>query len=128
MKHKNKKKIPCPIGPYSQSMLIEKFLLISGQIANEIDTKKIPEDIEQQTEIILKKIKIILKQSNFEVKNIIKTSIFMTNLAEMKKVNKIYESFFTKNFITNFPTRSCVEVSSLPKNSKIEIETMAYKK
>ncbi|XRY30864.1 MAG: Rid family detoxifying hydrolase [Buchnera aphidicola (Tetraneura akinire)] len=128
MKHKNKKNIPCPIGPYSQSILIEKFLLISGQIANEINEKKIPEDIEQQTEIILKKIKIILKQSNFEVKNIIKTSVFMTNLTEINKVNKIYESFFTKNFITNFPTRSCVEVSSLPKNSKIEIETMAYKK
>ncbi|CAL4043147.1 2-iminobutanoate/2-iminopropanoate deaminase [Buchnera aphidicola (Tetraneura ulmi)] len=129
MKNKNKeKKVPEPIGPYSQSILIEKFLLISGQIPNQIDSKKIPEDISQQTKIILKKIKIILKKSNFDIKDIIKINIYITNIKEINKVNKIYKSFFTKNFVTNFPTRSCVEVSALPQNSKIEIEAMAYKK
>ena len=60
--------------------------------------------------------------------NIIKINIYITNIKEINKVNKIYKSFFTKNFVTNFPTRSCVEVSALPQNSKIEIEAMAYKK
>lgn len=120
--------VPNPIGPYSQAILIENFLFISGQIALTSDSNNIPKNISQQTEIILNNIKIILEKSEFEIKNIIKTTIFIKNIQYIEEVNMTYESFFKKNFVKIFPARSCVEVSNLPKNSEIEIESIAYKK
>ncbi|XBC40586.1 MAG: Rid family detoxifying hydrolase [Buchnera aphidicola (Nurudea yanoniella)] len=119
--------LPKPIGPYSTAIHIENLIFISGQISNSIDSKNEINNIDFQTRDILKNIKNILKKYNANIANIIKTTLFITDLKNLKIINEIYEKFFLK-YSTRFPTRSCIEISKLPKNSLIEIEAIAYKK
>ncbi|NIH41087.1 MAG: hypothetical protein G8D27_00845 [Buchnera aphidicola (Periphyllus aceris)] len=120
------KNAPKPIGPYSQAIKIKNLLMISGQIPIDPISKKIPKKIYCQTLLSLKNIEEIIKKSKFTIKNIIKTTIFTTNIDKFKKINLAYENFFKKK-ISFFPARSCVQVSKLPKNVKIEIEAIIYK-
>ncbi|ALD15311.1 RutC family protein [Buchnera aphidicola (Aphis glycines)] len=122
----NTKNAPQPIGPYSQAIQFENFLIISGQIPIDVKSGFIPESIDEQTYIVLKNIKYILKKSKYQVKNIVKITIFTIDLNKIQIINEIYENFFLKNK-SSFPARSCVEVKALPKNVKIEIEAMAYR-
>ncbi|MBZ2279761.1 hypothetical protein K4105_04415, partial [Buchnera aphidicola] len=92
-----------------------------------ITSGKIPKSIKEQTRIILINIKSIIQAAKLEIKNIIKTTIFTTNLKNFDKINETYEKFFIDN-ISPFPARSCVEVKALPKNVKIEIAAIAYYK
>ncbi|QNS02044.1 MAG: hypothetical protein ICW73_01100 [Buchnera aphidicola (Pentalonia nigronervosa)] len=119
------KNAPKPIGPYSQAIQINNIIMLSGQIPIDIISGKIPDKIEDQTYIVLKNIKNILKSVNLEIKNIIKMTIFTTDLKKINAINKIYENFFIKN-MSHFPARSCIEVQALPKNSKIEIDAIAF--
>lgn len=121
------KKAPKPIGPYSQAIKTKNLLMISGQIPIHVNSKEIPKKIYNQTLLVLNNIKEIIKKTDFKIKNIIKTTIFTTNLNKIKIINSAYEKFF-KNKLLRFPARSCVEVSKLPKNVKIEIEAIVYKK
>ncbi|CAL4321873.1 Rid family detoxifying hydrolase [Buchnera aphidicola] len=120
----NTKKSPQPIGPYVQGIKINNLLMVSGQIPINNNGKIISEDIEQQTLQVLKNIKNIIEKADLHVHNIIKMTIFVTNLNDIKKINQIYQKFFIKND-SNFPSRTCVEVNKLPKNSKIEIDAIA---
>ncbi|CAL4322555.1 2-iminobutanoate/2-iminopropanoate deaminase [Buchnera aphidicola (Thelaxes suberi)] len=120
------KKSPHPIGPYNQGIQINNILFISGQIPIDTKNNTIPDDIAHQTKIVLLNIESILHKANFYVKNIVKTTIFLTNIQNIQQVNNIYTSFFEKHN-SNFPARSCVEVSKLPKNVEIEIEAIAIK-
>ncbi|NIH16581.1 MAG: hypothetical protein G8D24_00745 [Buchnera aphidicola (Periphyllus lyropictus)] len=122
------KNAPNPIGPYSQAIKKNGFLMISGQIPIHPILNTIPKKISNQTNLILKNIEIILKKAKFKIKDIIKTTIFTTNLNKINNINYEYEKFFINKKIFIFPARSCVEVSKLPKNVKIEIEAIAYKK
>ncbi|CAL4321968.1 Rid family detoxifying hydrolase [Buchnera aphidicola] len=122
------KKAPKVLGPYSQGIKINNFLIISGQIPIDPITEKIPKKISDQTLLVLKNIKSIILKAKFHIKNIIKTTIFTTKLNQIHKINKMYEFFFKKNKISIFPARSCVEVSKLPLNVKIEIESISLKK
>lgn len=122
----NTKNAPKPIGPYSQAIQVENIIFISGQIPIDIISRHIPKNISEQTYIVLKNIKSIIVASGFEVKNIVKTTIFTTNLKEINIINEIYKKFFIDNQ-ADFPARSCVEVKTLPKNVKIEIEAIALK-
>ncbi|CAL4323297.1 Rid family detoxifying hydrolase [Buchnera aphidicola] len=119
------KNAPHAIGPYSQAIKIDNFLIISGQIPIDIKSQKIPKNIKEQTNIVLKNIQSIIHAAGLEVKDIIKTTIFLTDLKNMHIVNDIYKKFFIENK-ANFPARSCVEISALPKDADIEIEAMAY--
>ncbi|CAL4322002.1 2-iminobutanoate/2-iminopropanoate deaminase [Buchnera aphidicola (Periphyllus testudinaceus)] len=121
------KKSPNPIGPYSQAIQTKNLLMISGQIPIDSISNKIPKKMYDQTFLVLKNIYEIIKKTNFKLKNIVKTTIFTTNLNKIKTINFAYETFFKKK-ISIFPARSCVEVSKLPKNVQIEIEAIAYKK
>lgn len=123
----NTKNAPQPIGPYSQAIKIDNFIILSGQIPIDVVSNHIPDNIAEQTYLVLKNIKSILIDAGFQVKNIIKTTVFTTNLKKINIINEIYTKFFIENK-SNFPTRSCVEVQALPKNVKIEIETIALKK
>lgn len=123
----NIKNAPKPIGPYSQAIKTKNITMISGQIGIDVISGQIPNSIAEQTYITLKNIKSILISSDLQVKNIIKTTIFTTNLKEINIINEIYEKFFLDNK-SEFPARSCVEVQALPKNVKIEIEAIAFKK
>ncbi|XBC41605.1 MAG: RidA family protein [Buchnera aphidicola (Kaburagia rhusicola rhusicola)] len=121
------KKIINPIGPYTTAIQIENLIFVSGQISNAIDLNNSSNNIVIQTQEILNNIKLILKKAKTNIENIVKTTIFITNLKKLDIVNEIYKNFFLK-YSTCFPTRSCIEVSKLPQNALIEIEVIAYKK
>ncbi|QCI18907.1 Rid family detoxifying hydrolase [Buchnera aphidicola] len=127
MKIIDTKNAPKPIGPYSQAIQFDNFLITSGQIPIDVKSGKIPENIDDQTYTVLKNIKYILKKANYEVTDIIKITIFTVDLKKIQIINQIYEKFFFTNK-AYFPTRSCVEVQALPKNVQIEMEAIAYKK
>ena len=115
---------PKVIGPYSQAIMLNDFLFASGQIA--IDPKKgeiVEGGIEDQTRQVMENIKNILAAGEMDFSNIVKTTIFLTDLNNFALVNDIYGSYFKQEP----PARSCVEVSRLPKGALIEIEIIAHK-
>lgn len=119
-------KSPLPIGPYNQAFKIDNYVFISGQIPIDSKTGTIPKGIQDQTILVLTNIHLILEAAELKIKNIIKTTVFLTNLNEMKEMNNVYKNFFIKHE-SEFPARSCIEVSRLPKDVKIEIEAIAIK-
>lgn len=123
----NTENAPKPIGPYSQAIKNNDFLITSGQIPIDVKSGNIPENIAEQTYIVLKNIKEIILASEYTIGDIVKITIFTTNLKKIHIINEIYEKFFIKNK-SSFPARSCVEVQKLPKNVKIEMEAIAFKK
>ena len=114
---------PSAIGTYSQAVLINDFLYISGQIALDPKNMKMVEGIDNQIEMVFKNIKEILKEAEMDFSNVIKLTILLDNLENFEKVNEIMSELFEKPY----PARAAFEVSKLPKNSSIEIETIAYK-
>jgi 2-iminobutanoate/2-iminopropanoate deaminase len=117
------KDAPQAIGPYSQAVVFGNFIFISGQIP--IIPKNgelILGGIEEQTEQVLKNLEAILKSSNSSLINVLKTTVFITDLNDFGKMNKVYEKFFKDNP----PARSTVEVSRLPKEVLVEIEAIAH--
>ena len=109
-----------PIGPYSQAIRNNELIFLSGQIpinpkSNKIDS----ENISDQTQQVFKNIKEILNATNTSFNNVVKTTIFLTDLDNFKIVNEIYSSYFNND---TPPARSTIEVSALPMNSLIEIE------
>lgn len=124
----NTKNAPIPFGPYVQAINTGNMVFVSGQIGICPDTGKIPDNIRDQTQQALQNIRHIIEHANLQIKNIIKTTIFVTNINDLPEINISYKNFFKKYSSYNdihFPARSCVEVSKLPKNAKIEIETIA---
>ena len=121
----NSKNAPEPVGSYNQAILIDGTLYLSGQIA--LDPKSMKMDnssIESETIRVLNNIEAVLKEANFDFSDIIKTTIFLTNMEDFNVVNEIYGKRFEKEFA---PARETVEVSGLPKNAKIEISIIAKK-
>ena len=114
---------PSAIGTYSQAVLINDFLYISGQIALDPKNMKMVEGIDNQIEMVFKNIKEILKEAEMDFSNVIKLTILLDNLENFEKVNEIMNELFEKPY----PARAAFEVSKLPKNSSIEVETIAYK-
>ncbi|KHO62751.1 endoribonuclease L-PSP [Thermoanaerobacter sp. YS13] len=115
---------PKAIGPYSQAVMIDGFLYASGQVAIDPATGEFVEGgIEAQTERVLENIKVILKAAGMDLNNVIKTTVFVTNIGDFAKINEIYGRYFKDNP----PARSLVEVKSLPKGALIEIEVVAHK-
>lgn len=115
---------PKPIGPYSQAVLAGNMLFMSGQIAIDPVTQEYqPADIETETTQVMKNLGAVLEEAGMNFTHVVKTNIFLADMADFAKVNAIYSSFFTDNF----PARETVQVSVLPKNSKVEISMVAYK-
>ena len=116
---------PDPVGPYNQAIKAGNFVYCSGQIAinpnsNQIDCLG---DIKGETTQVLNNLKAVLTASGASLENVIKTTIFLTDLNNFQIVNKIYSEFFQSE---PSPARACVEVSSLPKGVLIEIDCVAY--
>ena len=121
----NSKEAPEPVGPYNQAVLIDGTLYLSGQIA--LDPKTMEMDnfsIENETIRVLNNIDSVLREAGYDFNDIIKTSIFLTNMEDFTVVNEIYSKRFSKE---SAPARETVEVSGLPKNAKIEISVIAKK-
>lgn len=112
---------PKAIGPYSQAVIANGFLYTSGQIAINPKTNEMVENnIEAQAKQVFTNIGAILNAANIDFNNVVKTTVFIKNMADFGIVNKIYEEYFVSK-----PARSCVEVSNLPKNALIEVEVIA---
>ena len=114
---------PSAIGTYSQAVLINNFLYVSGQIALDPKNMKMVEGTDNQIKMVFKNIKEILKEADMDFSNVIKLTILLDNLENFEKVNEIMNELFEKPY----PARAAFEVSKLPKNSSIEVETIAYK-
>ena len=112
---------PKAIGTYSQGINLGGVIYFSGQIGLNPSSMELGSTFEEQLAQTLTNIEGLLKAEGLTTDHIIKTTIFLTTLAEFPKVNKAYEEFFSKPF----PARSCVEVSALPKEAQIEIEVIA---
>ena len=115
---------PEPIGPYSQAVQSGNILYTSGQIAIDPKTGELVMDsIELETKQIMNNIKAVLKEASMTFNDVIKTSIFISNMNNFDKINKIYKQYFR----TNYPARETLEVSCLPKNVNVEISVIAAK-
>jgi len=115
---------PEPIGPYSQAVEVNGLVYTSGQIAINPETGEIvSEKLENQVHQVIKNINEVLKAAETNLKQVVKTTIFLKNMNDFAEVNKIYASYFGESK----PARSTVEVSRLPKDVLIEIECIAVK-
>jgi 2-iminobutanoate/2-iminopropanoate deaminase len=117
----NSANAPQPIGPYSQAVLIDRFLFISGQVCLDAQGNLHNANIEEETHSVMSNLKAILTEAGMDFSNVVKTSIFLKNMDDFQVVNQIYGSYFKKNP----PARETVEVSRLPKDVKVEISMIA---
>ncbi|MCD7971229.1 MAG: RidA family protein [Candidatus Azobacteroides sp.] len=115
---------PAAIGPYNQAVQVKDMLFLSGQIPLIPETGEIArEDIQTQTTQVLNNIAAILSAAGYGFENIVKTTIFITDMNLFGEVNQLYAERFTDYF----PARSTIAVKALPKNALIEIEAIAVK-
>ncbi|CAH1757720.1 16126_t:CDS:2 [Entrophospora sp. SA101] len=115
-------KAPSAIGPYSQAIIANDFVFVSGQIPVVPETGNIiSDDIKEQTDQVLKNLSNVLQASNSSLDRLVKTTVFIKDMNDFASVNEIYSKFFTDHK----PARACVEVSRLPKDVKVEIEGIA---
>ena len=116
-------KAPAAIGPYSQALDTGNMLFISGQIPIDPATGTMPESVTDQAKQVLTNITNILAEAGLTMANVVKTSVFLSDLNDFAAVNEVYASFFAEPY----PARSCVQVAAIPKGAKVEIETIAVK-
>ena len=119
------KSAPKPVGPYNQAVLVENWLFCSGQIAlNPEDGEMIGNgNIEEETRQVLRNLIAVVEAAGGDNSNVIRTTIYLTDLNDFAKVNQIYAETFNNKVS---PARACVEVSNLPKGGKIEIDCIAW--
>lgn len=118
-------KAPSPIGPYNQAVLSGNMLYTSGQIAinpatNELET----ENLEDETRLVMENLKAILTEAGMTFENVIKTSIFISDMNNFSRINAVYGEYFDAE---TAPARETVEVANLPKFVNIEISAIAFK-
>lgn len=115
---------PAPIGPYSHANLIGNTLYVSGQVAKDAQTgEMVQTDIKAETRKVMENVLAILKEAGMDETNIVKTTIYCTDLANFALINEVYGSFFKDNF----PARETVQVVKLPLNANVEISVVAVK-
>ncbi len=115
-------KAPAPIGPYNQAVMTGNMLFISGQIAiNPENEHLLVGDIEVETRQVMQNLQAILEEAGMSFGHVIKTSIFLSDMAHFNLVNEVYGSFFEGDF----PARETVAVLGLPKNVNVEISMIA---
>jgi 2-iminobutanoate/2-iminopropanoate deaminase len=115
---------PAAIGPYWQAIHTGELLYISGQIPIDPKTGTMVVqygDIQKQTQIVLNNIDVILKAAGCEKTDVVKTTVFLTKMSDFDAMNEVYSKFFGDHK----PARSTIGVAALPKNSNVEIETIA---
>jgi len=116
-------KSPAAVGPYNHGVRVGDLLFTAGQIP--IDPKDgnlVTGDIKAQTERVLQNLKAILDDQGLTFGHIVKSTVFLTNLADFAAMNEVYAKYFTENF----PARSTIQVAGLPKGANVEIEVIAH--
>ena len=118
-------KAPAPIGPYNQAVLTGNTLYTSGQIALHPDTMELVTDsIELETKQVMENMKAVLEAADMTFENVIKTSIFISDMNNFSKINAVYGEYFNED---TAPSRETVEVANLPKFVNVEISMIAVK-
>ena len=112
-----------PVGPYSHAVRVGDLLFCSGQIPlDPASGQLVGEDIKAQTARVLQNIKLILEDQGLALASVVKTTLFLTNLADFAAMNEVYARYFTQDY----PARSTVQVAALPKGAAVEIEVVAH--
>jgi 2-iminobutanoate/2-iminopropanoate deaminase len=115
---------PAPIGPYNQAIVAGNLIFVSGQIPlHPFTGELVTDNITNATHLVMENIGAILNEAKADFSHIVKTTIFLTNLADFTEVNEVYGSYFEDNF----PARETVQVSALPKGVQVEISVIASK-
>jgi len=118
----NTSKAPMPIGPYSHGVLVNGMLFVSGQVGKHPITGELMlDDIKTEAKQVMENVKAILHEAGMDFSNVVKTTIFLTDMNNFAAVNEVYGSYFTKDF----PARETVQVSKLPLNVNVEISVVA---
>ena len=111
------------IAPYSEAIDTGNMLFISGQLGFDAASGELPECFETQAKNVMNKLKTILEKNGYSFEQVVKTTIFLNDMANYAKTNEIYSAFFP----SRKPARSCVQVAALPLGGKIEIELIAIR-
>lgn len=118
-------KAPAPIGPYNQAILVDDMLYTSGQIAiDPISNKMVLKDIQSETKQVMENLKAVLEATEMVFDNVIKTTIFISDMKNFAEINEVYGHYFNNE---TAPARETVEVSNLPKYVNVEISLIAKK-
>ena len=118
----NTKNEPAPIAPYNQAILINGTLYISGQICIDPSSGSLKnKDIQEETHQSMQNLKAILTEAGMSFDNVVKTTIFITDMKQFSEINEIYGKYFSGDF----PARETVQVSALPKFVNVEISMVA---
>lgn len=121
----NTTKAPAPIGPYNQAVLTGNTLYTSGQIALDPETMElILDDIKTETQQVMENMKAVLEAADMTFDNVIKSSIFISDMNNFSQINDVYSQYFDE---TTAPARETVEVANLPKFVNVEISMIAVK-
>ena len=116
--------VPAAIGPYSQAIEVNGFIFASGQIPIDPSTGNFVEGgIKEQTKQAITNAKNILKEAGTDLAHVVKTTVYLANMADFAAMNEVYATFFQQPF----PARSAVAVKDLPKGALVEVEVLAYK-
>jgi len=113
---------PAPIGPYSQAVQAGNFLFVSGQVAINPENGELNiGNIEEETHQVMRNLKAVLLEAGLTFDNVVKSTIFLSDMGTFAQVNEVYGQYFT----ADFPARETVQVSVLPKNVNVEISVIA---
>lgn len=118
----NTAKAPAAIGPYSQATEVNGLIITSGQLPLDPATGAFPEGIKAQTQQSLTNVKAILEEAGVTMDNVLKTTVFLSDMNNFGAMNEVYATFFTEG---QYPSRSAVQVARLPKDALVEIEVIA---
>lgn len=118
-------KAPKAVGPYSQAIIANGFIFVSGQIAIEPESGNLLNgSTADETRQVLKNLKAVLESTGTPLTNVVKTTVYLKNMADFEEMNKVYAEFFSENK----PARATVEVARLPKDVSVEIDAIAQHK
>ncbi|MGG5488118.1 RidA family protein [Gaetbulibacter sp. PBL-D1] len=121
----NTTKAPAPIGPYNQATIVGNTLYTSGQIALHPETMELVlDDIQTETKQVMENMKAVLEAADMTFENVVKTSIFISDMNNFSKINEVYGTYFNPD---TAPARETVEVANLPKFVNVEISMIAVK-
>ena len=119
------KNAPAPIGPYNQAVFAGDTLFISGQIAiNPVNNELMTSNIQEETEQVMRNLKAILQEADLSFNNVVKSSIFISDMKNFGEINSVYAKYFDEE---TAPARETVEVANLPKYVNVEISMIAIK-
>lgn len=115
---------PKAVGPYSQGIRSGPLVFVSAQLPIEASGKMVSDDLSSETRTCLENIESILNAGGATSQDIVRVTVYLTDIADFQEVNAVYETFFAASSV--YPTRVCIEVSALPKGVRIAMDAIAY--